>query len=266
MNPASDALTDFRTPSLVGSSSEDSPSLTGWGIASASGQQETDMQLYEKLRMAHEPPSYWTDLIPTEAERVFALGLCQWIRNDIHGLWMPPESKDGHSPEGMAEVIADRFAMLSHVYQCKGTDSPIEAMMAGALAWLNCDWCGFPELSWSGTPASHWEDAGKTDRPKAYVATQSKIGDYTVDFLVWVSVGDFASGVVIECDGHQYHEKTKEQAARDKKRDRALLAAGFPVARFTGSEIFKDPIGCRDQVAELLSDAIYQTGKVAGYY
>lgn len=58
----------------------------------------------------------------------------------------------------------------------------------------------------------------------------------------------------IECDGHEFHERTKEQAARDKRRDRELATAGWTVFRFTGSEIWKDPRGCVDQVMELIDN------------
>ena len=47
--------------------------------------------------------------------------------------------------------------------------------------------------------------------------------------------------IAIECDGHEFHEKTKEQAKRDKERDRYLQSEGWIVARFTGSEIFRNP-------------------------
>lgn len=47
--------------------------------------------------------------------------------------------------------------------------------------------------------------------------------------------------IAVECDGHDFHEKTKAQAQRDKKRDRDLQSIGWNVARFTGSEIFNTP-------------------------
>lgn len=59
--------------------------------------------------------------------------------------------------------------------------------------------------------------------------------------------------IAIECDGHDFHEKTKEQARRDKKRDRYLQTEGWLVARFTGSEIVKDPVGCATQVMAMLT-------------
>jgi very-short-patch-repair endonuclease len=74
------------------------------------------------------------------------------------------------------------------------------------------------------------------------VFPQHHIGKYRVDFLVEEydfygrkSLGQF----VIECDGHDFHEKTKEQAAKDKKRDRELQSLGLKVFHFTGSEIWR---------------------------
>ncbi len=46
--------------------------------------------------------------------------------------------------------------------------------------------------------------------------------------------------VFIECDGHDFHERTKEQAERDRSRDRAVQFAGIPILRFTGREIWRD--------------------------
>ena len=54
--------------------------------------------------------------------------------------------------------------------------------------------------------------------------------------------------VIAECDGHDFHERTKEQAARDRSRDRRASLSGFVVLRFTGSELWKDPLGCAEQV------------------
>lgn len=71
---------------------------------------------------------------------------------------------------------------------------------------------------------------------------------YRPDFILYV--GEFVyelnecSKFVIECDGHEFHEKSKKQVARDKRRDRDLTAAGFHIIHFTGSEIWKDPSKC----------------------
>lgn len=52
------------------------------------------------------------------------------------------------------------------------------------------------------------------------------------------------SGIVLEVDGHAFHERTKEQATRDKARDRLLQSRGYKVFRFTGSDVWKDAFGC----------------------
>lgn len=53
-----------------------------------------------------------------------------------------------------------------------------------------------------------------------------------------------AGEVIVECDGHEFHERTKHQAQRDRSRDRELQRSGYRVFRFTGSELFKDPFAC----------------------
>jgi Protein of unknown function (DUF559) len=59
--------------------------------------------------------------------------------------------------------------------------------------------------------------------------------------------------LIVEADGHDFHERTKAQARHDKSRDRALQAAGWRVMRFTGSEIYADANRCAHEVAIVLS-------------
>jgi hypothetical protein len=58
--------------------------------------------------------------------------------------------------------------------------------------------------------------------------------------------------IVVEADGHDFHERTKEQAARDKRRDRELQTAGWTVLRFTGTEIWRDVRACVEQIIECI--------------
>lgn len=65
---------------------------------------------------------------------------------------------------------------------------------------------------------------------------------YRVDFLI--TAKDLLDrkkyySFIIECDGHEFHEKTKEQAAHDKARDRDLAECADLVLHYTGSEIYK---------------------------
>ena len=85
-----------------------------------------------------------------------------------------------------------------------------------------------------------------------YVWPQMPVLNYRADFgLIFLAhTGKYR--LVVECDGHDFHEKTKEQAAHDKARDRAFLDAGWPVMRFTGSEIHRDSLKCADQAGDFL--------------
>lgn len=69
------------------------------------------------------------------------------------------------------------------------------------------------------------------------------IGKYTVDFMVTYELNNGKEiGIVIECDGHDFHEKTKEQVKRDKERDRFMTKEGYMILRYSGSEIVDDPL------------------------
>lgn len=81
---------------------------------------------------------------------------------------------------------------------------------------------------------------------------QQKIGRYRVDFLASWSYEDYPTKIVVECDGHNFHERTKEQAQRDRARDRDLQNSGYRVFRFTGSEIYRDAFKCATEVFEAL--------------
>ena len=80
---------------------------------------------------------------------------------------------------------------------------------------------------------------------------QVPIDRYRVDFLVSVKDEDgHVHKMVVECCGHDFHERTKEQAKHDRARDRRLQELGYVVYRFTGSELYSDPIKCAFSVHE----------------
>ena len=82
---------------------------------------------------------------------------------------------------------------------------------------------------------------------------------YILDFLFSILLpNNKAINIAVECDGHDFHEKTKEQARHDKQRERALIKGGYNVIRFTGSEIYEDPYKCADEIAEVARALIKQ--------
>lgn len=143
-------------------------------------------------------------------------------------------------------------------------DSPIEKLFFMALMVVTE--FGDNELPWRVKRCSPSGDdlfAAKADESaKSTLIIQRQIGVAglgRVDFIIH-AYADFARvddgrnptwrRLIVECDGHDFHEKTKEQVARDKSRDRAAALDGFEVFRFSGSELWRDPWGCASQVIE----------------
>lgn len=58
--------------------------------------------------------------------------------------------------------------------------------------------------------------------------------------------------LVVECDGHEFHQKTKEQVSRDNERDMNLKMNGYDVIHFSGSQIYNDPLKCAFEAIRLV--------------
>ena len=83
------------------------------------------------------------------------------------------------------------------------------------------------------------------------IEPQVQITSYIrVDFLIFSKFFPTLR-IIIECDGHDFHEKTKEQAKKDKARDRELIKLSFIVLHYTGSEIYNEPDKCYKDIEEL---------------
>lgn len=126
-------------------------------------------------------------------------------------------------------------------------DSPIEVAFASAFMLL----CEFNY----GEAALHEPGFNGNVDPMLFefvLKCQPQIGPYRVDFLASWSYPQYTKKIVIECDGHEFHERTKDQAKRDRERDRSLQRSGYLVMRFTGSEIYTDAFQCATEVLEAL--------------
>lgn len=71
---------------------------------------------------------------------------------------------------------------------------------------------------------------------KEVVAYQ--IDNYRVDFLL-KKVG--GKPLVVELDGHDFHETDEKQRRYEKTRDRYLVSNGYQVIHYTGKEVTDDP-------------------------
>jgi hypothetical protein len=70
------------------------------------------------------------------------------------------------------------------------------------------------------------------------------------DMLCWIPENKQCK-LVVECDGFQFHS-CKEVFVRDRRKDRAMKAAGYEVFRFAGSEIYHDPPSAANELFDYL--------------
>ena len=60
--------------------------------------------------------------------------------------------------------------------------------------------------------------------------------------------------LVVEVDGHEFHDRTKRQASYDRKRDRELTLEGYRIVRFTGSDVYSEPGLCAGDIDFHIND------------
>lgn len=134
------------------------------------------------------------------------------------------------------------------------TGSPIEwTLLVALVTACSCDDINCVDVVADGETS----EFGVRPAPfKTVIHIQYPVSSYRVDFLIEQFKHDpeskdgfgFSRAVIVECDGHEFHEKTKQQAKRDRQRERAIQALGYQILRFTGSEIFNDPFKCAEEV------------------
>ena len=144
--------------------------------------------------------------------------------------------------ENLSDAWADEFFLLSEV-----VESPIEQLLGAYLLTIND---GYNWISYSAATAGDF--VHEIEYGTQFVC-QGCVGLYRVDFLFQLNGPEGQRFLAVECDGHDFHERTKLQAQRDKSRDREMKMIGLDVIRFTGSEIFCDPRKCADEVTNHLS-------------
>ena len=81
---------------------------------------------------------------------------------------------------------------------------------------------------------------------------------YRLDFYIVVLYLDEKGNRVkncyfeIECDGYEFHQKTKEQIIYDNERERNLQKEGYEIIRFSGSEINSNPYKCVQEIIDII--------------
>jgi very-short-patch-repair endonuclease len=93
------------------------------------------------------------------------------------------------------------------------------------------------------------EKCGARIRPQHQVILDGR--ELRCDFMVESTDG--TKKLAIELDRHDFQEETRQQAARDRQRERTLVRSGYSLFRFTGLEIVRDPQSCVEEVVSAFS-------------
>jgi hypothetical protein len=161
-------------------------------------------------------------------------------------------------PTKCKEIFFDALRYNNNFYFCilddmennyfNQCDSPIEQIFL------------FVMEMYRGTHTVHFEIY-----PQYSVQVDKKeyIADFLIRFSDYYRALDYYPEndieIIVECDGHDFHEKTKEQVKKNNERDLALKKAGYEVLHFSGSQIYNDYKKCVSEVADYFETKI---GKV----
>lgn len=175
-----------------------------------------------------------------------------------------------------AQAAEAAWIRMERCWETVGPGSPPEDAMFLALTLVGGERFTAVYFSTDGEHRFDHEESYLVIAPQATIGMAK--GGYRVDFLLTLSMepcfeveyeaginaqlrdGRIAKQLVVECDGHDFHDRTRAQASRDRERDRALQRRGLPVARFTGSDIWRDPYRCADDALDLLETRVMSAG------
>lgn len=156
------------------------------------------------------------------------------------------------------ELHRNASTMLSYVRASARGDTEIERLFYTALrSFINSGSAKNTVGMLDARDMAHLEQlmADEAYHYRLLVLPQAQVAGWRTDFLI-CAIQDGHAGkskwrkVIVECDGHDFHERTKEQAAKDRSRDREAQMAGIHILRFTGSELWRDAWGCAEKVCE----------------
>lgn len=130
--------------------------------------------------------------------------------------------------------------------------SPIEQLFETALMTL---------IQVVEQECDHFQVNGEWRYIGINVMPQCKIQNYTADYALFkeshdaiLNTHDFKK-VVVELDGHAFHDKNEKQRRYEKKRDREMQKLGYKVFRYTGAEIVKDPFSAAIECVSYMTNS-----------
>jgi very-short-patch-repair endonuclease len=144
-------------------------------------------------------------------------------------------------------------AIISH---CSAVcESPVELALAFAVGFVGRQQGGAVLYDFGEVVVGDAE-GDRTLR----IRPQARIAEFRIDLLLTmqaISEGPDGLSVVtkqlaLEADGAEFHDRTQEQACRDRKRDRQLQSQGLSVFRFAGGEVWRDVFACAREAVGFL--------------
>lgn len=155
------------------------------------------------------------------------------------------------------KVCEEKFSTDMFRYLTYGAcHSPIEDMFFVAVRAI----CAAEDVEINPDPG--WVGSGKMQAGKGlFVRTQAEVGKYRVDFLLTqnrLAPDTSCPPIVVELDGHDFHDKDKNQRRYEKARDRFLAKERLVVLHFTGSEVVADPFKVAHEVLSMLGVFSYE--------
>lgn len=91
--------------------------------------------------------------------------------------------------------------------------------------------------------------------PQYEVVTDTKkyITDFTFLYRESGSNEDYSeTNIIVECDGHNYHKRTKEQISYENNRELEIKNKGYDIIHFSGSQIYNNPYGCAERTIDYI--------------
>jgi len=171
------------------------------------------------------------------------------------------------SHSGFVSLLTDNF--LYRIWEIQGKKlTPIEEIFVVANA-IYPAWT-YKEFENIQIDAIGW--VLKSQVPIKY-GDKKYIADFTIDFYDTTEDdgGEFLNDhpelkgkkYVIELDGHEFH-KTKAQRTNDYERENDLKELGYSVVRFTGNQIYNEPLTCVEKMYKIIMHDIGTGGNPNG--
>lgn len=139
-------------------------------------------------------------------------------------------------------------------------DSPTEHILGIAIFNALKQLYDWPCWIYSETEFKNFVAAGQHNNPRPIFVIVPQFGIAGVghvDFAIFAPRLDVDKPVVVvECDGHNFHERTPQQASEDRRRKRALELLGIPLLPFTGTDVVREIAIAERDIAEFVNKKV----------